>query len=340
LVTVSFEIHHFFMVFRLDFQGRRHCYYKFFTPEEACLMKVGFAGLGIMGWPMAAHLVQADHTVVVWTNSPEKRNRFAQEYQVTAADTPAAMAVDCDVIFLCVGDTAMSQESILGAGGLVHGARQGTIVVDCSTISPMASKEMARELSAKGLHLVDAPCTGSKGGAESGTLSFMVGGSQEIVDQVRPLLLAMGKKIYYCGEQGMGLHAKVTQNLILGNLLQAFNEGLVLSTKAGVDPAIMLEILNNSGAQSTLVSAKAPFVFRGDFAPTFSVKWMEKDLALAIEVGASLDVPLAATAVSRQMLRAAVDMGWGEEDICGSIRVLEDIAGCAVRSRSRDTSAS
>jgi 3-hydroxyisobutyrate dehydrogenase-like beta-hydroxyacid dehydrogenase len=295
-------------------------------------MKVGFAGLGIMGWPMAEHLIQAGHTVTVWTNSPEKRDRFAQANEVAAADTPAALAIDCDVIFLCVGDTAMSQECILGPNGMIHAATQGAIIVDCSTISPIASKEMALELSAKGLHLVDAPCTGSKGGAESGTLSFMVGGPREIVDRIRPLLLAMGKNIYYCGGQGMGLHAKVTQNLILGNLLQAFNEGLVLSTKAGVDPAIMLEILNHSGAQSTLVSAKAPFVFRGDFTPTFSVKWMEKDLALAIETGAALDVPLAATTVSRQMLRAAVANGWGEEDICGSIRVLEDIAGCTVRS--------
>jgi 3-hydroxyisobutyrate dehydrogenase-like beta-hydroxyacid dehydrogenase len=300
-------------------------------------MKIGFAGLGIMGWPMAEHLIQAGHSVVVWTNSPDKRDRFVRENGVAAADTPAALGIGCDVIFLCVGDTAMSQECILGPSGLIHGATQGAIIVDCSTISPMASKEMAQQLSAKGLYLVDAPCTGSKGGAESGTLSFMVGGPEEIVDRIRPLLLAMGKKIYYCGGQGMGLHAKVTQNLILGNLLQAFNEGLVLSTKGGVDPAIMLEILNHSGAQSTLVSAKAPFVFRGDFTPTFSVKWMEKDLALAMETGEALDVPLAVTSVSREMLRTAVANGWGEDDICGSIRVLEGIAGCTVRSRDKNS---
>jgi 3-hydroxyisobutyrate dehydrogenase-like beta-hydroxyacid dehydrogenase len=141
----------------------------------------------------------------------------------------------------------------------------------------------------------------------------------------------MGKAFYYCGGAGMGLHAKVTQNLILGNLLQAFNEGLVLSTKAGVDPQVMLEILNNSGARSNLVAAKAPSVFRGDFEPTFSVRWMEKDLNLAMELSAALGVPLPVTAVSQQMLRAAIAQGYGDEDIGGSIRVLEEIAGCQVR---------
>jgi 3-hydroxyisobutyrate dehydrogenase-like beta-hydroxyacid dehydrogenase len=294
-------------------------------------VNIGFAGLGIMGWPMAQHLIQAGHTVSVWTNQRSKLDRFVRENAANAAETPAALMSACEVVFLCVGDTAMSQQCILGPEGLIHGAATGSVIVDCSTISPAASKQMAQELIAQGVHLVDAPCTGSKKGAETGSLTFMVGGPPQIVDRVRPLLLAMGKEIYHCGGQGMGLHAKVTQNLILGNLLQAFNEGLVLSTKAGVAPQVMLNILNNSGAQSTFVSVKAPFVFRGDFAPAFSVKWMEKDLALAIEAGADLDVPLALTAVSRQMLRAAVAKGWGEEDICGSIRLLEDLAGCAVR---------
>lgn len=301
-------------------------------------MRVGFAGLGIMGWPMAQHLIQAGHTVVVWTNRLDKLHRFSQENRTKTAVTPHLLGAMCEVVFLCVGDTAMSRRCILGPDGLIHGAAPGTVIVDCSTVSPSASKEIAQELSRRGLHLVDAPCTGSKGGAETGTLSFMVGGETKVVESIRPLLLAMGKKIYHCGAQGMGLHAKLTQNLILGNLLQAFNEGLVLSTKAGVAPEVMLEILNNSGAQSAFVQAKAPAVFQENFDPTFSVKWMEKDLSLALESGAALDVPLAVTSVSRQMLRAAIAQGWGEEDICGSIRVLESISSCKVRS-SRGTAA-
>jgi len=284
-----------------------------------------------MGWPMAQQLIRSGHMVSVWTHSRPKLDRFVQENQATAADTPAELAAHCEVVFLCVGNTEMSRRCILGPQGMIHGAADTTILVDCSTISPSASKEMARELAAGNVQLIDAPCTGSKSGAEAGTLTFMVGGPDEIVDRIRPLLLAMGKEIYHCGAQGMGLHAKVTQNLILGNLLQAFNEGLVLSTKAGVAPEVMLQVLNHSGAQSTFVSVKAPFVFRGEFAPTFSVKWMEKDLALALEAGAELQVPLPVTSVSRQMLSAAIARGWGEEDICGSIRLLEDLSGCAVR---------
>ena len=128
----------------------------------------------------------------------------------------------------------------------------------------------------------------------------------------------------------MGLRAKLTQNLILGNLLQAFNEGLVLSTKAGVDPELMLEILNNSAARSGFISAKAPAVFRRDFSTNFSVKWLEKDMALMTEAAAELNVPVPLTALAQQLLRGAIAKGYGEDDICGSIRVLEEIAGIRV----------
>jgi 3-hydroxyisobutyrate dehydrogenase-like beta-hydroxyacid dehydrogenase len=158
----------------------------------------------------------------------------------------------------------------------------------------------------------------------------MVGGDQETFEEVRPYLEVMGKSLYYCGGAGMGLHAKLTQNLILGNLLQAFNEGIVLSTKAGIDPELMLDILNNSSARSGLISAKAPAVFRRDFSTHFSVKWMEKDLTLAVESGNELGVPLPLTALAQQLLRAAIAKGYGLDDICGSIRVLEELAKCRV----------
>jgi 3-hydroxyisobutyrate dehydrogenase-like beta-hydroxyacid dehydrogenase len=303
------------------------------------MANVGFLGLGIMGGPMAQHLVAAGHNVTVWSHNPEKASRFADAYGAVAVATPAEVARRSEYIFLCVGDTAMSREVILGASGLADGAAAGTLIVDCSTISPLVSKEIAHALRELQIRFLDAPCTGSKSGAEAGTLSFMIGGEREAFEEARPLFEAMGKAFYYCGSSGMGLHAKVTQNLILGNLLQAFNEGLVLSTKAGVDPQIMLEILNNSGARSNLVAAKAPFVFSGDFEPTFSVRWMEKDLGLGMELSAALGVPLPVTAVSQQMLRAAIAQGYGDEDICGSIRVLEEIAGCQVRHKTASLSA-
>jgi 3-hydroxyisobutyrate dehydrogenase-like beta-hydroxyacid dehydrogenase len=128
----------------------------------------------------------------------------------------------------------------------------------------------------------------------------------------------------------MGLRAKLTQNLILGNLLQAFNEGLVLSTKAGVDPELMLDILNNSAARSGLISIKAPMVFKRDFSTNFSVKWLEKDIGLAVDLGSQLGVPLMLTGLTQQLYQAAMAKGYGEQDICGSIRVLEELAGCEV----------
>lgn len=284
-----------------------------------------------MGAPMALRLIGAGHRVTVWSHSDHKAEGFAKKHVCGHASTPVEVARESQYIFLCVGDTAMSREVILGASGLIHGAAPGTVIVDCSTVSPIASKEIARILEEKQVRFLDAPCTGSKAGAETGTLSFMIGGRPEVFEEVKPVLGVMGKALYYCGGAGMGLHAKVTQNLILGNLLQAFNEGLVLSTKGGVDPRIMLEILNNTGARSALVAAKAPAVFRGDFEPTFSVRWLEKDLALSMELSAELGVPLPVTAASQHMLRAAVAKGYGDEDICGSIRVLEEIAGCEVR---------
>jgi 3-hydroxyisobutyrate dehydrogenase-like beta-hydroxyacid dehydrogenase len=159
----------------------------------------------------------------------------------------------------------------------------------------------------------------------------MVGGPVAVFERVRPYFEPMGKSLYYCGESGMGLRAKLTQNLILGNLLQAFNEGMVLSTKAGVDPELMLDILNNSAARSGLIAAKAPAVFKRDFSTKFSVKWLAKDIRLAIDLAAALGVPVPLTSLAQQLYQAAMARGYGEDDICGSIRVLEELAGCEVK---------
>jgi 3-hydroxyisobutyrate dehydrogenase/2-hydroxy-3-oxopropionate reductase len=161
----------------------------------------------------------------------------------------------------------------------------------------------------------------------------MVGGDEKVFERIRPYLEAMGKQLYYCGPSGMGLQAKLSQNMILGNLLQAFNESFVLSTKAGVDPRLMLDIVNNSAAKSGMVALKAPLIFERNFTPNFSVKWLEKDMALMLESAAEQNVPTPVTALSRQMLRAAIAQGYGDDDIGGSIRVLEKLAGCEVVSK-------
>jgi 3-hydroxyisobutyrate dehydrogenase-like beta-hydroxyacid dehydrogenase len=293
------------------------------------MAKLGFIGLGIMGGPMARRLMEAGHEVALWSHSADKGKRLAASGGI-ACDSPYDVARQSECVFLCVGNTEMARTVILGKKGLTEGASPGLTIVDCSTISPTASQHISAELSQRGIDFLDAPCTGSKAGAENGTLTFMVGGDESVFERTRPRFGPMGTSLYYCGKAGMGLHAKLSQNLIIGNLLQAFNESLVLSTKAGVAPELMLDILNNSAAKSGLVAAKAPMVFRRDFSTHFSVKWLEKDMELMLESAAELNVPAPLTSLSRQLYRAAIAKGYGEADICGSIRLLEEIAGCEV----------
>jgi 3-hydroxyisobutyrate dehydrogenase-like beta-hydroxyacid dehydrogenase len=295
------------------------------------MAKLGFLGLGIMGYRMAHNLLRAGHEVALWSHSAAKARELAAAEKGRFCATPKEVAENADVIFLCVGDTAMSREAILGKDGIIEGARRGTVVADASTISPSASRQIGEALAAKGIDFLDAPCTGSKPGAEGGTLTFMIGGSQEVFERVRPYLEAMGKRFYYCGGPGKGLHAKLSQNLILSNLLQGFNEGMVLAAKAGVDAKLMLDILDNSAAKSGLVSAKAPLILRRAFEPAFSVKWMHKDIGLMLDSANELQVPVPLTALTHQMFQMSIAMGHGEEDICATIKVLEEIAGVEVK---------
>jgi len=299
------------------------------------MAKLGFLGLGIMGYPMARHLLAAGHQVALWSHTASKAQELASQGQGLACETPRQVAENADVIFLCVGDTEMSGKVTLGEGGLIEGVQAGAVVVDCSTVSPAYARQTAAALAAKGVHFLDAPVTGSKPGAEGATLTFMVGGDQTVYEKVKPLMEIMGKKLYYCGGTGLGLHAKLTQNLILSNLLQAFNEGMVLATKAGVAPELMLDILENSAAKSGLVSFKAPYVFSRDFSTNFSVRWMHKDIGLMLESANEMQVPLPLTAITQQMFRVAIAEGSADEDICSTIKVLERIAGVEVKSSSK-----
>jgi 3-hydroxyisobutyrate dehydrogenase/2-hydroxy-3-oxopropionate reductase len=298
---------------------------------NADMAKLGFLGLGIMGYPMARNLLRGGHEVALWSHSAAKALELAAADKGRFCATPKEIAENADAIFLCVGDTAMSREAILGKDGIIEGARRGTVVADISTIAPTASRQIGQALAAQGVDFLDAPCTGSKPGAEGGTLTFMIGGDRQVFERVRPYLEVMGKRFYYCGGPGMGLHAKLSQNLILSNLLQGFNEGMVLAAKAGVDPDLMLDILNNSAAKSGLVSAKAPLVLRRAFDPAFSVKWMHKDIGLMLDSANELHVPVPLTALTHQMFQASIAKGHGDEDICATIKVLEDWAGVEVK---------
>lgn len=295
------------------------------------MAKLGFLGLGIMGYPMARNLARGGHDVAFWSNTAAKAKELAAAEKGKFCETPKQVAEHAECIFLCVGNSAMSEEVILGPNGIIEGAKPGTVVADASTVGPSDSRRIGKALAKKGIQFLDAPCTGSKPGAEGGTLTFMVGGDKDVFEKVKPFFEPMGKRLYYCGGPGMGLHAKLSQNLILSNLLQAFNEGMVLATKAGVDPQLMLEILENSAARSGLVSFKAPYVFRRDFEPQFSVRWMHKDIGLMLESAEELNVPVPLTALTRQLFQAAISSGLADKDICSTIKVLEGFAGVEVK---------
>src|SRR5260370_5122100 len=194
-----------------------------------------------MGHLMARNLLRAGHRVALWSNTAAKAQELAKTGDGIFCQTPADVGAQADYVFLCVGDSAMSQKCILGENGIASKAKKGTVVVDASTIAPEVSRQISVELSKIGISFLDAPCTGSKPGADAGTLTFMIGGEQAVFEAAKPFLEAMGKQFYYCGGARMGLLAKLTQNLVFCNILQAFNEGIVVRTKAGVDPAVLVQ---------------------------------------------------------------------------------------------------
>jgi 3-hydroxyisobutyrate dehydrogenase-like beta-hydroxyacid dehydrogenase len=292
----------------------------------------GFIGLGLMGYPMAAHLVKGGKRVTVWSKSQSKVQQFAKETGAIAANSPRAVADAVEVLVLCVGTTEMSREVLLGAEGVIGSKKNGLIVADASTISPEGSREIGKELTRAGIRYLDAPCTGSVAGAEGGTLTFMIGGDRQVFEQTKPILELMGKQLFYCGGSGMGLQAKLSQNLILANLMQAFNEGIMLSTKGGLDPKVMFEILDNSAAKSGLISGKAPKIFKRDFSTHFATKWMHKDITMALDSGRALGVPLPVTAITQQMFEAAIAGGHGDADFCSTVKTMEKLVGIEIKS--------
>jgi 3-hydroxyisobutyrate dehydrogenase-like beta-hydroxyacid dehydrogenase len=295
------------------------------------MANLGFLGLGLMGYGMARNLARAGHSVAVWSYTSAKAKQLAEEEKAIACLTPKEVAEKAEFVCMCVGDTSMAEEVVLGPYGVIEGATPGTVIADASTIAPSASRAMSEKLASKGVHFLDAPCTGSTPGANAGTLTFMIGGDRHVFERTKPFFEIMGKKFYFCGGPGQGLQAKLTQNLILANLMQAFNEGMALSTKGGIDPALMLDILDNSAAKSGLIAYKAPFVFKRDFTTNFSTKWMHKDVCLALESGAEMGLPLPITSLTQQMFQAAISEGYGELDMCATIRVMERWAGTEVK---------
>ena len=297
------------------------------------MAKLGFLGLGLMGYPMAEHLLGAGHEVALWSHTKSKARKLSRRKGGVYCETPKEVGKFAECLFVCVGDSAMSQQVLTGPGGVIEGIGKDAVVADCSTIAPTTARKIGKAFEDKGAWYLDAPCTGSTPGARGGTLTFMVGGHKKIFTRVKPYFEAMGTRFYYCGKQGMGLHAKLSQNLVLANMLQGFIEGMVLAVKAGVDPELMFEILDNSAAKAGLISFKAPAIFARNFEAAFPLKWMKKDISLMLDTGREMGVPLPGTALVHEMFTAGVAKGYGDEDIAAAIKTFEELAGVVVQGK-------
>jgi 3-hydroxyisobutyrate dehydrogenase-like beta-hydroxyacid dehydrogenase len=291
---------------------------------------IGFIGLGIMGQPMALNLVRAGFPVTVFNRTPEKAAPLKDAGAQVAA-TPAEAAAQAEFVISIVSDTAAMEEVVLGKGGIVESIRSGAVVVDSSTISPVASRKFACKVAGRGASWLDAPVTGSKHMAIKGELTYMVGGDREAYDRAMPVLQVLGKKHIYCGMHGLGLAAKLAQNVIQSTMVEIFCEGFVLASKAGLKPQTMMEVIQGSMARAALTDFKAPFIFKGDFTPYFPLKLMHKDLALALESAYAQNVPMPAAAAVKEVYGCAKAQGKGDLDYAAVVTFLEELAKVQVR---------
>ena len=270
--------------------------------------------------------MKAGYSVTVYNRTRGKAEELAKS-GAAVADSPAEVGRQATVIFLCLGDSDSVRQA---AEQPLETLQPGSIVVDCTTISPTVSRALAKRFRERGIAFLDAPCSGSKAGATNGTLTFMVGGDREAFERVGEYLRAMGEKIFYLGGPGMGLQAKLTQNLVGALIYQAMAEGFVLARKAGLAPSSVLEVLQASVARAPMIDAKLPAVLARRFEPNFSLKWMYKDLGLMLDSGRELGVPLPVTSLVHELFGASVAMGHGEEDFAAAITLLETLAGVEV----------
>lgn len=288
--------------------------------------RVGFIGLGIMGLGMARNLLKAGFTVRAWNRTSSKTDTLVAE-GAEAGSSPADVAAHSDIIVTCVSDTPDVEHVILDEGGVIHGAKAGSLVIDCSTISPQATQVIAAKLAEKGIHMLDAPISGGSEGAAKGTLSIMVGGAAEDFERAMPVFAAMGKTITHVGATGAGQTVKlVNQVLVVGNCL-AMCEALMLAQAGGVDLQKTFDAISKGAAGSWMFTNRAPQIINRDWRPGFTVALQQKDLRLVLQAADQLGVPLPGTALIFQMYRTLEALGNSQEGNHALVKALEHLAG-------------
>ena len=290
---------------------------------------IGFIGLGIMGGAMAANLLKAGFDLTVWNRTPSRITPLAQA-GAAVGDSPADVASRSSIIVTCVSDTPDVEEVILGPHGVIKGSRPGTLVVDCSTISPQATRDIAARLKERGVHLLDAPVSGGSEGAAKGTLSIMVGGEAGQYARALPVLQAMGKTITHVGGQGDGQMVKLVNQILVVVTMQAVAEALLLAHAGGLDLEQTLAAVGGGAAGSWMLNNRGPQVIRRDWRPGFTIDLQQKDLRLVLEAADQLGIPLPSTALVFQFYRTLQQQGLGGEGNHALAKALEHLAGMEI----------
>jgi len=279
---------------------------------------------------MAANLIKAGHDVTVWNRTADRCQPLVAQGAASAA-TPAEAVANADVIMVCLSDDDAVEKLVWGDGGLLAGVKTGQIVIDMTTVHPDTSRKEAAAFGAKGVRFLEAPVNGSKNEAAGGGLWIVVGGDRALYDEMEPILAVLSESTHYMGETGKGSSMKLVGNLVVAAMIEALGEAMVLATKAGLNPEDVLGVLHVTDFKSPIYDGVGGMLINRDFETHFALKLMLKDANLISRFAQDLNVPLPATAATREVIKAAVNSGWGEENASAFIRTLEGMAGVVVK---------
>jgi 3-hydroxyisobutyrate dehydrogenase-like beta-hydroxyacid dehydrogenase len=291
--------------------------------------RIAYLGLGIMGRGMAANLLKAGFEVTVWNRNREKCRPLV-ERGAQPAETPAEAVINAEVIMYCLSHDAAVEQVVFGEDGILDGVSEGQIAIDMSTVHPDTSVEENRNYVPNGVDFLDAPVFGSKGEAEAGGLWIVVGGRKDVFDRARPVFEPISASVHYMGETGKGASMKLVGNLIGACELQALGEALVLASKVGLDLELVLDVIGRTDLQSPLLKSAGAQLLQRDFTTFFALKHMYKDANLILRLAEELQSPAPALAATREMIKAALNQGWGSENVSALIKELEHQAQATV----------
>ncbi|MDM8520737.1 NAD(P)-dependent oxidoreductase [Anaerolineales bacterium HSG6] len=291
--------------------------------------RIGFVGLGIMGQGMAHNLLKAGFPLIVWNRTASKAESLIKA-GVQVAETPAQVAAQSDIIVVCVSDTPDVEAVLFGDNGLYETLRSGSLVIDCSTISPVATKEFAHKLTEKQATMLDAPISGGSEGAANGTLSIMVGGASADVERAMPVFEAMGKTITHVGDCGAGQTVKLVNQILVVNNMLGVAEALLFAQAGGVNLEKALQAVEAGAAGSWMLSNRAPQVVDRDWRPGFTIDLQQKDLRLVLEAADKFGTPIPSTSLIFQLYRTLQKQGLGGDGNHALVKALEHVAGFAI----------